>query len=194
VEIRTRDRFVGGLIAFRDGDKNRLSELLADIQRDINWSEQNSLINEGVTQFNPVPLSQSGISRIAVRQATILKEELTGLSALANRDTIRARAHFKFAVEMEEQNGHFFGPPEIIKPPLEFYGEFLLVTGYPEVALSSFEEALRKTPGRNQSLLGLKAACEQAGDRTEEQEISEIVKNNLRNKDVSEIKVFFSVR
>jgi tetratricopeptide (TPR) repeat protein len=194
LEIRTLDRFVTGLIAFRDGDKNRLSELLAGIQADISRSEQNSVINEGMTQCNPVPFAQSGISRIAIRQATLLKEELSGLSALVNRDTVRARAYFKTAVEMEEQNGHFFGPPEIIKPTLEFYGEFLLAIGHPDLALSSFEEALRKTPGRNQSLLGLRAACMRVGECTKEKEISEILKNNLRNTGVSQIRFFFPVR
>lgn len=194
LEIRTVDRFVRGLIAFRDGDKNRLRELLAEIQADVSRSEQNRVINEGMTQCNAGPFSESGISRIAIRQATILKEELNALLALANGDTIRARAYFKTAVEMEEQNGHFFGPPEIIKPTLEFYGEFLLATGHPDVALSTLEEALRKTPGRNQSLLGLMAACEQVGDHTKEKEVSEILKNNLRNKDVPEINGFFSVR
>ena len=186
IEIRTLDRFLKGLKAHWQHDEKTLTSLTAEIEKDIKSAQQISIIADGITQCNAPPSGSTGI-----RQATILLEELKGLQAQMKKDNAGARLHFEKAVELEEANGHFFGPPEILKPTSEFYGEFLLTTRDYEGARANFENALRKTPGRNQSLWGLSEAYQRTGMGEKEKQVSEAIELNLHNSDGSPVKPFF---
>jgi Tfp pilus assembly protein PilF len=57
------------------------------------------------------------------------------------------------------------GPPGIIKPSHELFGEILLRAGKPEQAMQRFKAALLRQPNRARSLLGVARAAAQMGDR-----------------------------
>jgi len=57
-----------------------------------------------------------------------------------------------------------FGPPEIVKPSHELYGEVLLRAGRPAEAQREFQRALELAPRRALSLRGLAQAAGQSGD------------------------------
>ncbi|HET9485953.1 MAG TPA: hypothetical protein VFO54_00880, partial [Chryseosolibacter sp.] len=189
LEVRTVDRFIKGLIAFKKGDRRTLGAMIDQVEKDIETTAQTQRFNEGLTACGALSLPQIGIN-----QATILKEELMALLYFLNNDPLAARAHFKKAVDLEDETGHFFGPPGIVKPAHEFYGEFLLAIGHAEQALVSFETSLRKSPGRTQSLVGLRDASRLTGNGEKERAADQKLKNNLRHAGTaSSIKGFFSV-
>lgn len=189
LEVRTVDRFIKGLIAFKKGDRRTLRAMIDQVEKDIETTAQTQRFNEGLTACGALSLPQIGIN-----QATILKEELMALLYFLNNDPLAARAHFKKAVDLEDETGHFFGPPEIVKPAHEFYGEFLLAIGHAEQALVCFETSLRKSPGRTQSLVGLRDASRLTGNGEKERAADQKLKNNLRHAGTaSSIKGFFSV-
>ena len=189
IEIRTLDQFVRGLIAHKDGEESTLAGIISQIENDIGNAAQRKIMNDGVAQCGAASYPQIGIN-----QATMLLEELKALRAYSRNDEVSARAHFKKAIDLEDENGHFFGPPEILKPTYEFYGEFLLATGHPEQALISFEKSLQKAPGRNQSLLGLRTAAHLARNDKIEKDAAEKLNHNLRNDgSTATIKGFFSL-
>ena len=107
------------------------------------------------------------------------------------KDLQLADEHFRKAVVLEEKNGHFFGPPEILKPTNEFYGEFLLANNRSEEAVRSFETSLRKSPGRNQSLHGLAQSLSRSGHEPRAREINEALRKRLQGADLANIKGFF---
>lgn len=176
LEIRTLDRFIQGISAYRQRDSKTLNRIIALIRADIKNAVQRKAMDEGVAQCGTLSSPQIGIN-----QATILLDELLGAYAFLRDDHLAARAHFKKAIELEEQNGHFFGPPEILKPAHEIYGEFLLSTGHPDQALSNFEESLRKAPGRNLSLRGMELASRAANEPDQEASAIKRLKSNLRH-------------
>jgi tetratricopeptide (TPR) repeat protein len=57
-----------------------------------------------------------------------------------------------------------FGPPSIVKPPHELFGDILLELGHAKEAQSEFLKALELAPKRARSLLGLARASAAAGD------------------------------
>jgi tetratricopeptide (TPR) repeat protein len=57
-----------------------------------------------------------------------------------------------------------FGPPDLVKPPQELLGEWLLADGDAHGAQQAFTRALELWPGRLRSLQGLSAAAAKAGD------------------------------
>ncbi len=79
-------------------------------------------------------------------------EEQIGLSLLAE------------AADIETAMPLDFGPPGIIKPSHELYGEALLAADQPGEALAHFQAALERAPRRSQSLAGLARAAHAVGE------------------------------
>lgn len=83
--------------------------------------------------------------------------EVEGDHAMAERALRRATA-------MEDALPIEFGPPDIVKPSHEHFGEMLLRAGRASEAQHEFERALSLAPKRARSLKGLVEAAHQAGD------------------------------
>ena len=64
----------------------------------------------------------------------------------------------KRATAVEETLGAPSGPPDVLKPSHELYGELLLAAGKPKEAAEQFKISLRRMPNRAASLAGLRAA------------------------------------
>jgi hypothetical protein len=56
------------------------------------------------------------------------------------------------------------GPPSLIKPARELFGEILLRAGKPEAAAEQFKISLLRQPNRARSLLGAARAAAQSGN------------------------------
>lgn len=68
-------------------------------------------------------------------------------------------------VRREHQMGAPSGPPGLIKPGNELFGEILLRAGKPKEAAEQFRIALLRQPNRARSLLGAARAASQSGDQ-----------------------------
>jgi tetratricopeptide (TPR) repeat protein len=71
------------------------------------------------------------------------------------------------AVIVEEKLGPPSGPPLVIKPANELFGEILLRAGKPGEASEQFKIALLRQPNRARSLLGAARAAAQSGNEPE---------------------------
>jgi predicted Zn-dependent protease len=80
------------------------------------------------------------------------------------RDYEQAIKTMKVATSMEEAMAAPSGPPGLIKPSHELYGEILLRAGKPREAIEQFSTALLRQPNRARSLLGLARASAKSGD------------------------------
>ncbi len=67
------------------------------------------------------------------------------------------------ATALEESLPPPSGPPDLIKPTHELYGEILLFLDRPQEAQHQFERALLWHPNRARSVLGLARAAAQLG-------------------------------
>ena len=90
--------------------------------------------------------------------------EISAVAAAANKKYDNAIAFMKMAASMEDQMGPPSGPPGIVKPSHELYGEILLRAGKPKEAREQFQTALLRQPNRARSLLGVARAAAQSGD------------------------------
>jgi tetratricopeptide (TPR) repeat protein len=85
-----------------------------------------------------------------------------GVSALASANAGKfdeAVEHLRRATSLEEALPPPSGPPEVIKPSHELFGEVLLRAGRPAEAAAQFKTALLRQPNRPSSLLGLARAA-----------------------------------
>ena len=97
-------------------------------------------------------------------QTSINELEIAAASASVKKDHDRAIELMKKAIALEEQMGPPTGPPGLIKPSNELFGEILLRAGKPEAAAEQFRTALLRQPNRARSLLGLARAAARSGD------------------------------
>lgn len=98
------------------------------------------------------------------RRAQILDMELRAVILAGTGRSAEAISLLEEAASIERAMPFEFGPPFIDKPAHELLGEVLLAAGRAGDAIGAFEAALRTTPLRANSLVGLEAAARAAGD------------------------------
>jgi tetratricopeptide (TPR) repeat protein len=89
----------------------------------------------------------------------VMQKSLRALVELGRGRTEAALDLLAAAATAEEALPADFGPPAIVKPSHELYGEVLLRLGRPAEARAQFEKALDRAPRRRLALDGLAAAA-----------------------------------
>ncbi len=91
--------------------------------------------------------------------------EVAAVAASMKQDHSRAIDLMKQATTLEEAMPPPSGPPGLVKPSHELFGELLLKAGKPAEAAEQFKAAMLRQPNRARSLLGAARAAGQNGDR-----------------------------
>ena len=102
-------------------------------------------------------------------EATVMAKSLRALVELAAGDREAATALLDEATALESSLALDYGPPNVVKPSHELYGEVLLRAGDHRAARSQFEKALERAPRRTLSLAGLAQAARGMGDEATEE-------------------------
>lgn len=98
-------------------------------------------------------------NQLDIDMVQVMEWELEAyLASLSSQEKL-AREYFEKAVALDETLNYSFGPPLILKPVHEAYGEWLLSQNNPEDALAIFEKALKRQPRRLLSLKGQQKAA-----------------------------------
>jgi tetratricopeptide (TPR) repeat protein len=117
-------------------------------------------VHPGLT--SPVPEPSTESSEPITSQ--IWNLQIAALKLLINGDHSQAIHMLDQATSLEESLPPPSGPPDLIKPTHELYGEILLGIDRPKDAQQQFERSLFWHPNRTRSLLGLARAAAQLGD------------------------------
>ena len=117
----------------------------------------------GVSFPEAVPVT-AGVPPVVDTAPSIGELEVTALTLSLRNDLSQAIEIMKKAVALEEQLAPPSGPPALIKPTHELFGEILLRGGKPAEALEQFNKALLRQPNRARSLLGAARAAMAKGD------------------------------
>jgi tetratricopeptide (TPR) repeat protein len=91
--------------------------------------------------------------------------EVAALISASKKNFDEAIAAMKKATALEEEMSPPSGPPTLIKPSHELFGEILLRAGKPKEATQAFAIALGRQPNRARSLIGAARAYAIAGDK-----------------------------
>ena len=91
--------------------------------------------------------------------------EVSAVAATNKGDFNTAIDLMKKATAPEEEGPAPSGPPSLIKPTHELFGEILLKADKPADAVAMFRTALLRQPNRARSLLGLARAAAASGDQ-----------------------------
>jgi len=150
--------------------RNRRSEMLPILMRGLAAAKASSPDGAQVTarsiaelQTIRKQLSDAG-DAYAAKSAEIMELETSAASAAAKSNYTEAIDMMKRATAIEEEMSPPSGPPGLIKPSHELFGEILLSANRPKEAAQQFEKALLRQPNRARSLLGAARAAAGAGD------------------------------
>jgi tetratricopeptide (TPR) repeat protein len=92
--------------------------------------------------------------------------EVAALSASIKGEHAKAIELMQKATELEQAMPPPSGPPILIKPTNELFGEILLRAGKPAEAAEQFKISLQRQPNRARSLLGAARAAAQSGNQS----------------------------
>jgi tetratricopeptide (TPR) repeat protein len=91
--------------------------------------------------------------------------EVAALISVSKNNFDEAITAMKRATALEEEMSPPSGPPTLIKPSHELFGEILLRADKPKEAARAFAVALARQPNRARSLLGAARAEARSGDK-----------------------------
>jgi tetratricopeptide (TPR) repeat protein len=110
------------------------------------------------------PASSTGSYGNPGKMLQIRQYEIAAVAACAKENYEDAIASMKKATALEEELGPPSGPPGLIKPSHELFGEVLFKAGRAKEASDEFAQALLRQPNRARSLIGRARAASKAGD------------------------------
>jgi len=146
--------FSQGLLAYHKNQKDDLTAAINTLSEMRSESEKKMVIGaskmcSGVSRYLQPP------SVNEVNSVKVLELELYAVLALLNKDDQSAEKWFKEATETEESITYNYGPPNIVKPSFELYGEWLLEKGRKKEAELQLEKVLKRAPKRMLAMKGI---------------------------------------
>ena len=153
-------QFLEGMKAYHEPDPILLDTVIAQMNRKRQASafyvENQNLPMCGAGGWAGKPPNQLDID-----MCQVMEMELKAYAADLKGNSEAAGQWFQKACELDESLSYSYGPPSIIKPVHEAYGEWLLKQNQAQSALTIFEQSLKRHPKRLLSLKGKRSAAEQ---------------------------------
>ena len=149
--------FTQGMAGYHTNNKEALNTAINTLYSMRSKAETQMVIGS--------PKMCSGVSRYLqppsvneVNSIKVLEYELKASMALLNKDDKAAEEWMTEATKVEEEATFTFGPPNIVKPSFELYGEWLITQNRKEEAQQQFEKVLERAPKRRLAMMGLEHA------------------------------------
>jgi len=146
--------YTQGMSGYADKNANALSAAIKELTKMESKAETKMVLG--------APKMCSGVSRNLqpptvneVNSIKVLSNELKASLALLNKDEKTAEKWMQEATVLEEETTFSYGPPNIVKPSFEMYGEWLASQGRKKEAQVQFEKVLERAPKRRLAMKGL---------------------------------------
>ena len=158
ISTRGMESFVRGMKSYHDGDVVVLQKVIEEMEKD-RVQESINITESGIALCKSGGASRQDATKLDIDEIHIMEMELQGLKSWKQNDLLAAEKWFTEATLLEQSVSYSYGPPAVVKPSFELYGDFLLAINRPEDAMTAFDASLKRAPLRVQSLKGkMKAA------------------------------------
>lgn len=162
ITVRARNAFINGMKAYRDKDAGALDNILLQMTAE-RLADESKASDKGLRVCGNI--NRSLASKTDLEAAEVMELELKAMRAWMNKDTAATDKLFKEATALQTICGYSYGPPDIVKPSYEMYGEWLLDINRPAEAVAEFDRALNMYPNRSLSVRGKATARQRSGNR-----------------------------
>lgn len=139
--------FTQGMSGYENGNIDVLNNAINELNTMQTKAENLMVVGSpkmcsGVSSYKQPP------SVNEVNSVKVLEYELKAVLALYNSDEKSAEKWFQMATDTETTTKFTYGPPNIVKPSFEMYGEWLIAQGRKKEAQHQFEKVLERAPKR----------------------------------------------
>lgn len=155
--LQSVQAFTQGMYGYKNDKKEILEMAINEMDSMLSIAETQVVIGSpkmcsGVSSYLQPP------SESEVNSVKVLQYELQAFLALMNEDDKTAEMWMKEATTLQGATKYTYGPPVIVKPSFELYGEWLLDQNRIEEAQQQFEKSLERAPNRRISKEGMEQA------------------------------------
>ncbi len=186
LNIRTKlaDLFVKGLKAYHTNDINRLKWVSGQVT-DMISLERNKKYGPTSETNNQCgsDLLKAVTSPDDIKMAQVVEQQLLAMMDMKESKPQDAVSSMQKACEMEASLPFIVGPPVIVKPSYELYGELLMEMGKMSEAIDMFNASLKKYPNRSVTLKLKYQALKASGKSQEASVVKSQLLNNWKNAD-----------
>lgn len=152
---RSKDYFASGMRAYYQNNAGEMENIITKMAGE-RLLEQQKISDNGIRVCGNI--NRSIATRGDLEKTEVMELELKALLALLKKNTAEAEKNFKRAIEIESKTSYAYGPPQVVKPSFELYGEWLLTMNKPKEALYQFQQSLKTAPERTLALQGKEKA------------------------------------
>ena len=175
--------FIDAMAALEKNDFPKVDWYLNQMT-DQRTVEQNN--EEGFNDFrkySTIPIVRKTGFEQELALAEVLEWELKALKSMKTNKLDEAISHIKKAVELEDNTRYEPGPPIVLKPSHEIYGEILLMMGNSREAIKQFDLSLQRAPNRSLSMLGKYNALKNLGENQKAAQIKDMLMVSWKDAD-----------
>ena len=156
---KTGNDFLNGMVAYHQKEVQKLTAVIQKMEQ-RRKKAQHIVGDSGFAMCSAGGYASKPPNQLEIDMAQVMEMELQAYLASLNGDMKAAKTWFEKGIALDEKLSYSFGPPSILKPVHEAYGEWLLANNQLADALTVFDKALTRQPRRLLSLEGKKKAAE----------------------------------
>ena len=160
IVMRAKNYFASGMLAYYNKDAKALDDIILALSGE-KLIEESKAADKGLRLCGNI--NRSMATKSDLQETGVMELELKAMSALLVNDNVTAEKLLKEATNLQIETGYAYGPPSIVKPAFEMYGEWLLDNKRPQEALEQFERSLKLAPNKLLSLKGRDEAKKMLG-------------------------------
>ena len=151
IQTRSRNIFVKGMSAYQQKDAVKLDKIIRQLTGE-RLIEQQKLSGNEIQVCGSINRNMPTLSDL--QKTEVIELQLTAMKSWLQKDTVNTEKLLQQATELEQKSTYAYGPPTVIKPSFEMYGEWLLEINRPKDALREFEKSLELAPNKQLSMKG----------------------------------------
>lgn len=159
---QTLQEFTKGYSAYLRGESEPIEAAIQAIKK-IRIVASNSIAEAGATSCS-APTAYRPPTLLDIKVAGIMQHELEALLSDLQNDPVETELKFSEAIQLESETDVESGPPWVVKPAHELFGDWLLNKNRPEEAFEQYTLAEQRTPNRKLVLDGKLAAAKKMND------------------------------
>lgn len=145
--------WIEGMKSYREKDAAALKSNVEEFIKRRQEAAQ-EVTKEGIPMCSAAGASRSMVNQLDIDQAYVMEMQLTGLLTELEGNEKFGEKWFRRASKWEKDLSSSYGPPVIVKPTFELYGEWLMERGKAELADRQFDKSLSKGPKRRRAIVG----------------------------------------
>ena len=157
--------FIQGKKAAERGSIEKLESIIENLEKEIDQAN-NEFVMKGIAVCSGVGFASRPPGQDDINMAKVVLLQLRiELAQLQGLDDSSMERMLMQATDLESKISFVFGPPSIVIPTYEMYGDWLVSKGRFNEALVQYDTSLKKGPGRRKALIGKLEAAKGMNDK-----------------------------